>query len=149
MELEKLLEEVLDKWGRETVAAILKKIDSYPIKWKGTLRRSITYDVKDQTVDFLMADYGEFVDEGIGIFGPRKTRIPLESKGALAYHLQEWSSSKNLNNWAVATNIIKRGGIKPRPFFKSVIEQRTGSLETLIDTAYQKYMQEVVDKANK
>lgn len=145
-ELEQILDEVLDKWGRETVQAILRKMDSYPIRWQGTLRRSVSFIQKDQQVEFLMADYGKFIDEGIGIFGPRKTRIPLAKKGALAYHLKTWASTKNLNSWAVATNIIKRGGIKPRPFFDSVIQSRTPQLETAIDTAYQKYMTDMVNK---
>ena len=148
-QLEDILEAALDKWGKETVQAILRKIDSYPIKWQGTLRRSISYDVVGQNVEFLMADYGQFIDQGVGIFGPRKQAIPVSKKGALAYHLRTWSNSKNLNSWAVATNIIKRGGIKPRPFFNSVITQRTNLLEEDINDAYQKYMDEVVKNASK
>ena len=148
-ELEQILEDALDKWGQETVQAILRKIDSYPIRWKGLLRRSISYDIKGQNVEFLMADYGKFIDEGIGLFGSRKTRIPTSKKGALAYYLKEWSTSKGLNSWAVATNIIKRGGIKPRPFFNSVIQQRVQGLDKVLNDAYDDFLQKAVDNASK
>lgn len=148
-ELEQILDDALNTWGKETVAAIVRKIDSYPIRWKGILRRSISYDIVDQQVEFFMADYGRFIDEGFGIFGPKKTRIPTAKRGALAYHLKEWSTSKNLNSWAVATNIIKRGGVKPRPFFNSVIQQRVQGLDKVINDAYDDYIQKSVDKASK
>ena len=148
-ELEQILEDALDKWGQETVQAILRKIDSYPIRWKGLLRRSISYEIKGQNVEFLMADYGKFIDEGVGLFGSRKTRIPTSKKGALAYYLKEWSTSKGLNSWAVATNIIKRGGIKPRPFFNSVIQQRVQGLDKVLNDAYDDFLQKAVDNASK
>lgn len=148
-ELEKILDDALNKWGQETVQAIIRQIDSYPIRWKGTLRRSISYDIVNQQVEFLMADYGQFIDEGIGIYGPRKQRIPTTKKGALAYYLKEWSSSKGLNSWAVATNIIKRGGVKPRPFFNTVIQQRVQGLDKFLNDAYDDYLQTVVNKASK
>ena len=148
-ELEQILEDALDKWGQETVQAILRKIDSYPIRWKGLLRRSISYEIKGQNVEFLMADYGKFIDEGFGLFGSRKTRIPTSKKGALAYYLKEWSTSKGLNSWAVATNIIKRGGIKPRPFFNSVIQQRVQGLDKVLIDAYDDFLQKAVDNASK
>lgn len=149
MTLEELLDDALNKWGSETVQAIIRKIDSYPIRWKGTLRRSISYDIVDQNVEFLMADYGKFIDEGIGIYGPRKARISVSKKGALAYHLREWSSTKGLNSWAVATNIIKRGGVKPRPFFNTVIDQRVKGLDVILNDVYDKYLNDVVNRASK
>jgi hypothetical protein len=142
-ELIQILRRVKDKWGLETVNAILKEIDKYPILWKGTLRRSISYEQDlglDGDITFNMADYGEFIDEGTGLFGPKQTAIPKESIPGIAYFLKEWSDSKNLNNWAVATNIVKRGGQKPRPFFKSVISSRIPDLQTEIEEAYKQYL---------
>lgn len=150
-ELIRLLREVKDKWGRETVAAMVKKLDSYPIKWKGTLRRSIIYKQEegaDGDVDFLMADYGRFIDEGIGTFGPRRQAIAKKSIPGIAFHLKPWATSKGLNPWAVATSIVNKGGIKPRPFFNSVIDQRVAVLGNDITNAIAKYMEDSVDKFN-
>ena len=65
MDLKTIIEAASDQWGRETVAAILKKIDSIPIKWKGTLRRSVSYEQDGTDISFNMADYGKFIDEGV------------------------------------------------------------------------------------
>jgi hypothetical protein len=143
-ELIELLRGVKDKWGQETVAAILKKLDSYPVRWRGTLRRSVMYSQQpgpDGDIDFDMADYGQFIDDGIGIFGPRKQPIKKKSIPGIAFHLKQWATSKNLNSWAVATNIQKRGGIKPRPFFNSVIDSRVPILGEAITDAYTTYLE--------
>lgn len=150
-ELVLLLKQVKDRWGRETVQAIVNKIDSYPIRWQGTLRRSITYqqdNTPDGDINIFMADYGKFIDGGIGQFGPRGTRIPKTSIPGIASHIKQWASSKGLNPWAVATNIVKRGGIKPRPFFNSVIEARVPQLGEAITEAYADYLEQAINKAN-
>lgn len=142
-DLIEILRDVKDKWGRDTVKAIIKKMDEYPIQWRGTLKRSISYEQKlgpDGDITFNMADYGQFIDEGTGVFGPRKKPIPRESIPGIAFYLKDWASSKNLNPWAVATNIVKRGGVKPRPFFKSVIDLRIPELGEAITLAYSKYL---------
>lgn len=149
-ELRKILKGVYDKWGAETVKAIITKIDSYPVKWRGTLRRSISYSqpAEDQ-IDFNMADYGRFVDEGVGQFGPRKQRIPRQSIPKIAHYLKPWAKSKGLNPYAVATNIVKRGGIKPRPFFNSVIEARVPQLGDAVVKAHEEYISKKIDEGNK
>lgn len=150
-ELILLIKQVKDKWGLETVNAIVKKIDSYPIRWKGIIRRSIIYkqdEGPDGDIDFFMADYGRFIDEGVGLFGPRKTRIPNKSIAGIAFHIKPWADSKGLNNWAVATNIVKRGGIKPRPFFNSVIEQRVAILGQDITESMAEYMENSIKNFN-
>jgi hypothetical protein len=149
-ELLQILRSVKDKWGRETVEAILRKIDSYPIDWKGTLRRSISYSQKsgpDGDITFNMADYGQFIDEGTGLFGPTGVAIPKESIPGIAFYLKEWSTAKGLNNWAVATNIVKRGGIQSRPFFNSVIESRIGDLGSALESAIEKELERSINKA--
>ena len=150
-DIKQILKEVKDKWGIETVQAIIRKMASYPIRDRGTLSRSITYaqdDVEDD-IEFFMADYGKFIDEGVGIFGPKKTRIPKESIPGMAYHLKGWASSKNVNPWAVATNIQKRGGIKARPFFKSVIESRVPQLGEMVTQAYNQYLESKIKNIEK
>lgn len=143
-----IIRQVKDKWGQETVAAIIAEIDRYPIKWNGTLRRSISYEQSeglDGDVSIFMADYGKFIDEGTGTFGPRNQRIPLQSIPKIAYHLKQWATSKNLNPYAVATNIVKRGGVKPRPFFTSVVEKRVNDLGLDIEKAIVQYMENQIN----
>lgn len=147
-ELQILLQRAEAQWGRDTVAAIIRQMRTYPIRWQGTLQRSIVFKQKDLELDFFMADYGKFIDEGIGIFGPSRKPPGPRFKGALAHYLKPWADSKGLNSWAVATNIVKRGGIRPRPFFKSVIEQRIPMLDTYLDNAYTEYLNTMVENAN-
>lgn len=150
-ELLNILRLIKDRWGRETVEAIVRKIDEYPIQYKGTLRRSISYsqdDNIDGEIQFNMADYGKFIDEGIGTFGPRNQAIPKTSIPGIAFYLKPWADSKGLNAWAVATNIVKRGGIKPRPFFNSVIEERIELLGNDITTALNEFMELQVQRYN-
>lgn len=141
MDLKTIIEEASDKWGRETVAAILKKIDSYPIKWNGTLRRSISYEQEGTDITFNMTDYGKFIDEGVsGTVTKRAT--PYSFRGnykGTAFFIKDWALSKGKNPWAVA-RVIQKKGIKPRPFFNSVIEARIPDLEPLIAQATEDYI---------
>lgn len=141
MDLKKIIEEASDKWGRETVAAILKKIDSYPIKFEGTLRRSISYEQEGTDISFNMADYGKFIDEGVdGTKIKRGSQYSFKGNyKATAYFIKDWALSKGLNRWAVARTIQKKG-IKPRPFFTSVIEKRVPDLEPIISKAVEDYI---------
>jgi hypothetical protein len=143
-ELNEILISVKDRWGRETVQAIINEIDKYPIRYKGTLRRSISYsqdNTPDGDIRFNMADYGQFIDEGTGLFGPKKTPIPKTSIPGIAHYLKDWARDKGLNPWAVATNIVKRGGVKPRPFFNTVIERRIEILGNNITEAIENYLE--------
>lgn len=147
MELKDLLQQVTDQWGAETVAAILRKLDSYPIRWNGTLRRSISYEQDGTDIRFNMADYGSFIDEGVsGTVVKRDT--PFSFRGrykGTAFYIKDWALSKGLNQWAVAKSIQKKG-IKPRPFFTSVIESRIPELEPLIAQATEDYITSVLQQ---
>jgi hypothetical protein len=152
-ELVNLLRQIKDQWGRETVAAILKRIDSYPIKYKGTLKRSISYEQDsslDGDIEFFMADYGKFVDQGVnGINQARGSQFNFRQTSikGVAYHIKPWATSKGLNNWAVATNIVRKG-IKPRPFFDSVIQSRVNVLGEAITQGMADFMDNQVDRLN-
>lgn len=151
-ELINLLRQVKDQWGRETVAAIIKRLDTYPIKWKGTLRRSITYEQQegaDGDIDFFMADYGKFVDDGVnGTSTSRGSQFSFKGnwKGT-AFYIKPWATSKGISPFAVAKSIQKKG-IKPRPFFNSVIEQRVAVLGEDITQAVADYMEQQVTNFN-
>lgn len=149
-ELIKLLEKVQDEWGLETVKAILNQIDSFPIKDKGTLRRSISYAQGKEGITFNMADYGKFVDEGVdGLITAVGSQFKFRGnfKG-MAFHLKEWSNSKGLNEYAVAYRIQQRG-IKPRPFFTSIIEKRVPKLGEAILQAQTDYLDKQINNINR
>jgi hypothetical protein len=142
------LKKILDEWGAETVAKIIQAIDTNNLKWRGTLRRSIIYQIGEDNIQFLMADYGQFFDQDSG-----SPRFSKKNKGALAYHLKDWASSKGLNNWAVATNIVKRGGLKRKPvnFFTVVIEKQIAELVPMLDESIVRYLDnriEIISKEN-
>jgi hypothetical protein len=141
MDLKTIIEEASDNWGRETVAAILKRIDSIPIKWNGTLRRSISYEQDGTDITFNMTDYGKFIDEGVS--GTKiKRDTPYSFRGnykGTAYFVKDWALSKGKNPWAIA-RVIQKEGIKARPFFNSVIESRVPDLEPLIAQAVEDYI---------
>jgi hypothetical protein len=151
-ELILLLKDIKDKWGAGTVNAILKKIDSYPIKWKGTLRRSVSYSQKDDLdgdITFNMADYGKFIDDGVnGTQVPRGSEYSFRGnyKG-VAFHLTSWANSKGINRYAAARS-IQRKGIKPRPFFNSVIESRVEGLGEAITDGMAEYMDKSITNIN-
>lgn len=152
-ELLALLKQIKDQWGRETVAAILKRIDSYPIKYKGTLKRSVFYEqdkTPDADIEFFMADYGKFVDKGVNGTGQTRNSefsFKQTSIKGVAYHIRPWATSKGLNNWAVATNIVKKG-IKPRPFFDSVIQSRVNVLGEAITQGIADFMDNQINGLN-
>lgn len=149
MELQQLLEAAANVWGQETVQAILAKLDSYPIQWNGSLRRSIMYEENEPfNFNFLMADYGQFQDEGVdGLKNQFGSQFKFKGnwKGTAA-SIKPWADSKGLNAWAVARSIQDKG-IKPRPFFKSVIETRLPQLEVVINETYQNYLNQMVQNA--
>lgn len=149
MELQELLEQAANVWGQETVAAILSKLDSYPVKWNGTLRRSIMYqETEPFNFKFLMADYGQFQDEGVdGTNNSYGSQFKFKGNWrGTAYFIKPWADAKGFNNFALAKK-IQRDGIKPRPFFKSVVEARLPELGVVLDSTYKTYLDEAIKKA--
>jgi hypothetical protein len=142
-DLTDLLKEVKFAWGEETVKAIKNKIDSEGLIWQGDLKASITFTQEeglDGDIDFSMAPYGKFLDEGTGLKGPRQQAIPKESIPGIAYWIKPWADSKGLNNFAVATSIVNKGGLEPRRFFNDVIASRLEVLGKDIESAYINYL---------
>ena len=136
-ELILLLKQIKDQWGRETVAAILRTMDTKrnSLNFNGTLRKSISYE-QDKSLDgdisFFMADYGHFLDKGVN--GTRSAfSTPFSFSGdkdkirKMGGALKPWADAKGLNPWALAYS-LQRKGIEPRRFFDSVVETRIGIL---------------------
>jgi hypothetical protein len=152
-ELIDILRKVKDKWGQETVTAIIKRIDEEDLKWNGTLRRSVSYeqeDGPDGDISIFMADYGQFQDEGVnGVSVNRQSpfSFKITSIGGVAYHIKPWADSKGLNNWAVARSLVRKG-IKPKKFFNDVIEKRIESLGVDIESAVAQYLERSISDIN-
>jgi len=139
-ELITLLKQIKAQWGQETVAAILRTMDTKRsrLTFTGGLRSSVKYkqasDI-DGDISFSMAPYGQFVDKGVkGVnsnYAANKDTTfsfkSLNSRFGIAFHVKKWANAKGLNEYAVATNLAKKG-IEARKFFDTVIESRVGIL---------------------
>ena len=152
--LDDIFLEVAENWGYETVQAIKKKITESQLVDRGVMKASVNYNVKSlDDITFSIIDYAKFTDEGTGIFGPNKTPLKVGYWKKLGWILIQngWASRNNVNPWAVAKAIENKGGLKPRKFYKSVIDTRVnnGSLGKAIDSALKLYEQALADDFNK
>lgn len=148
-ELLLLLKQIKDQWGRETVAAILRTMDTKrnSLTFNGTLRKSIIYEQQndlDGDISFFMADYGHFLDQGVnGTLSAYSTQFKFSGDKdkirKMGGALKPWADAKGLNPWALAHSIQKKG-IEPRRFFDSVVEARLGTLGESITTGLADYM---------
>ena len=140
------LKKALDLWGKETVAKIIQSIERGGLVSSGVLRRSIIYQIGEDNIQFLMADYGKFFDQP-----GDAPKFNKSHRGALAFHLKDWSNKKGLNRWAVATAIVKRGGLKKKPigFFSQVIEREIEKLTPYIDEAVLQYIDNRIEILNR
>jgi hypothetical protein len=147
-QLIELINSVKDRWGRETVAAIIQKIREENLVFNGTLERSISYE-QDAAgeISFFMADYGVYQDQGVnGTEGQVGSQFQFKGnwKGT-AFHLKEWATAKNLNPYAVAKSIQKKG-IQPKKFFTSVVESRLNVLGESINQSITDYMTMLINR---
>jgi hypothetical protein len=142
-ELINILNLAKKQWGIETVQAIIRKIEQDNTIWEGNLKNSIRFKQDEKTGDitFLMKEYGEYLDEGVnGTRSAYSTQYQYRGnwKG-MGFALTKWADSKGLNPYAVAWT-LQRDGLKPRRFFKSVIESRVPDLATSLERAYNDYL---------
>src|SRR5574343_585035 len=147
--LKKLIFDARIKWGDNVVAAIRKRIKEQLIEDTGVLERSIMREVTEDDVEFFMADYGKFVDEGIGSLGVNRNVLKPDYYKGAAFYLKDWSLKRGMNPYAVARSIQNRGGIAPKPFFKSTIEIMIPELAPLLDEAYKLGIDKIIEEANK
>ena len=147
-ELVNILNLAKKQWGIETVQAIIRKIEQENIIWEGNLKNSIRFKQQDNgDITFLMKEYGEFLDEGVnGTRSAYATQYQYRGnwKG-MGFALTKWADSKGLNPYAVAWSLQEKG-LKPRRFFKSVIESRVDDLALLIEKSYNDYLNGLMGK---
>ena len=155
-----LLKQIKAKWGQETVAAILKEMDKKRsrLTFTGGLRSSVKYkqasDI-DGDISFSMAPYGQFVDKGVkGVnsnYAANKDTTfsfkSLNSRFGIAFHVKKWANAKGLNEYAVATNLAKKG-VEARKFFDTVIESRVGILGEYITRGIADFFEAEANRLN-
>ena len=159
-ELILLLKLIKDQWGRETVAAILREMDTKRsrLTFSGALRSSVKYKQEpdvDGDISFSMAPYGQFVDKGVKGVNSNYTANKdttfsfksLNSRFGIAFHVKKWANAKGLNEYAVGTNLAKKG-IEARKFFDTVIQSRIAILGEDITQGIAEYMEAQVNRAN-
>ena len=147
--LRKLIDDAKKKWGLAVEKKIKQTILDQHLLNTGDLLQSVESKLEGEDIQFDVAPYAKYQDEGTGTFGPSKTAIPKEKAKGMAHYLKDWAVSKGLNEYAVAYSIIKRGGLRPRPFYKSVIEAMVPELETFLNEAYKSGLDKIVEEANK
>ena len=148
-ELITLLKQIKDQWGRETVAAILRTMDTKrnSLSFNGDLRKSVSYTQQndlDGDISFSMLNYGHFLDQGVnGTRSAYATQFKFSGDKdkirKMGGALKPWADAKGFNAWALANSIQKKG-IEPRRFFDSVVEARLGTLGEQITTGIAEYM---------
>jgi hypothetical protein len=153
-ELYAILQEVKRQWGSETVAAILAEMQRQNLRYEGKLQESIEFK-QDATLDgnitFEMLEYGEYLDEGVnGQASAYTTRFQFSGDPqkirAMGGALFAWATSKGRNPWAVA-NSMQRKGLRPRRFFKNVVEQRVNeNLGPMLEQAYINYLEQMANR---
>jgi hypothetical protein len=102
-----------------------------------------------------MAPYGQFVDKGVkGVnsnYAANKDTTfsfkSLNSRFGIAFHVKKWANAKGLNEYAVATNLAKKG-IEARKFFDTVIESRVGILGEYITRGIADFFEAEANRLN-
>lgn len=163
MKLEDVLNILYQRWAKETIAIMLRVMDTANasgLRWRGNLRKSLTYVLTEEGVELLMtAAYGQFQDEGVNgllnnygspfsFSAARTGKIDKKVVAKMARALRPWAKSKNLNEFAVAYS-LQRKGIKPKRFFKTVYEARIDALVADIEKAYAEVTQQQIQAAIK
>lgn len=151
MTIDEILKEVEINWGKETVEAIKKKIDEENVIYSGNLKTSVRYETGDSVgnIQIKMDDYGKFQDLGVNPVGGALYETEFIFKGnwqGTALALQEWASSKGLNEWAVARKIQYQTGLEPKKFYTSVLESRLPVLGEALMKAYQDYLDSSINR---
>lgn len=125
------LKKILEEWGQDTVTAIQATLVAQKNIASRTLLDSIEYTLGPSFVEFTMAEYGHYLDQGVNKgwyppIGPLKT----------------WARLKRLPPSAafVARASIKKRGLKPRKFFDMVIEREVRNLLPKLDKGFIEYI---------
>ena len=144
------IEKELERFFKEVIKESRKNLKSGGHNASGDLSRSLNYNIKENPnsieADFLMEDYGDFIDKGVkGVKeGKSLKNYKYTTKKPPVKFLRTWLKrktgkfrSKDLNSRAFAVqNIIYQRGIKPTEFFSKPFEKAFKTLPDELVEAY-------------
>ena len=139
---------VLNKWGEETVANCIVALGNKTATHD--LANSIRYRFGDNFIEFLMEDYGQFVESGT-----KEHYISVSKYPGVAKQFVRWANAKGVESAIVdyyrtldTTNsgYIKVKQQKPVKFFTSVIEE---SIQDLVPQLEESIIQAWVGRLGK
>jgi len=155
MDLTEILIEAKKKWGKSVVEAIKKKISEINLIDSGELEKSITFD-PSEGVDggqiFSMKEYAKFQDLGVNPVGKNLYETEFQFKGnfvGTANAIKKWGKLGDKNPYAVARKIQFITGLKPKKFYRSIIEAQLEGLGQIYADAYSQYLNDQIEKYNK
>jgi hypothetical protein len=124
------IKKIFDEWGKDTVIAIQALLTAQRNVATGNLRRSIKYVLGENFIQFTMAEYGKYVDEGT-----RPHWAPIAP-------FKKWASAKGLKPsvaYAVRASIAKKG-TKAHRFFQVAIEKEIANLLPQLDEGFIRFL---------
>ena len=110
---------------RRGTAELLKLVQKYAPKKTSTLVRSLTMVVEKIAEDLVEGrvgtwlDYGRYLEEGTGIFGPKKRAITIIANKKKALY---WGGSDEDGDALIRKRVVVKG-IKPRGYFAKAIAE--------------------------
>ena len=118
------LQEVLNEIGEKTITLAKKNLKSKDKIASGNLYNSLQYRINQNKLEYEMASYALYVDEG---------RQP--GKGIPVDALKKWLKIKGIDEKYsfVINRAIKKRGIKPTFFFTAAAETTEKDLDRLLD----------------
>lgn len=124
------INDILNKWGADTVLAIQAILVSNNNVATAALKRSIKYELGEDFVKFTMEEYGKYLETGT-----RPHWAPIKP-------FKVWASAKGLPEvvaYKVRASIAKKG-TKPHPFFAITIQKEIEKLAPNLEKAFIRYM---------
>lgn len=144
------IEKELERFFKEVIKESRSNLKKTNSNASGDLSRSLNYKIKENPnsieADFLMEDYGDFIDKGVKGTkeGKSLANYKYTTKKPPVKFLRTWLKrktgkfrSKDLNSRAFAVqNIIYQRGIKPTEFFSKPFEEAFKTLPDELIEAY-------------
>src|SRR5574343_328618 len=127
------LKKILEEWGDDVVIAMGAVLTAERSVATGRLRQSLKYIINDDGIQFLMEDYGKFVDEGTK---PGRKAPPIAP-------LKQWVKLKGMPPgaaYAIQKKIAKKG-TRPKRFFNTVIEKEIVNLLPHLEEGFVRYIE--------
>lgn len=150
------VENELERFFKEVIRDSRKNLNSQGINASKSLYKSLNYNIQENKnsieADFLMEDYGDFIDKGVrGVESGRSLAgYRYKNKKPPVRFLKTWLKQKtgkfrqrNQDSIAYAIqNTIYKKGIKPTEFFSRPFEK---AFKTLPDELIEAYGLDVED----